>query len=81
MVLGHLQRGGTPNAFDRVLATQYGVKAVELILEEQFGQMVTFKNNEICHVSLKEATSAYNNVDPDCYLVKAARGVGISFGD
>ena len=81
MVLGHLQRGGTPNAFDRVLATQYGVKAMELALEGQFGQMVTFKNNEIQHVSLKEATASYNNVDPDCYLVKAARGVGISFGD
>lgn len=81
MVLGHLQRGGTPNAFDRILATQYGVKALELALEGNFGQMVAFKNNEICHVSLKEATASYNHVDPECYLVKAAKGVGISFGD
>lgn len=81
MVLGHLQRGGTPNAFDRVLATQYGVKALEMALECKFGQMVAFKNNSICSVSLKEATAAYNNVDPDCYLIQAARGTGISFGD
>jgi 6-phosphofructokinase 1 len=81
MVLGHLQRGGTPNAFDRVLATQYGVKALELALEGKFGQMVAFKNNSICSVSLKEATAAYNNVDPSCYLVQTARGIGISFGD
>lgn len=81
MVLGHLQRGGTPNAFDRVLATQYGVKALELAINSEFGQMVAFKNNSICSVSLKEATAAYNNVDPDCYLVQAAKGIGISFGD
>ncbi len=80
-VLGHLQRGGSPNAFDRILATQYGVKAIELALEDKFGQMVSFKNNEIGHVSLKEATSAYNNVDPDCYMVKVAKGIDISFGD
>lgn len=81
MVLGHLQRGGTPTAFDRILATQYGVKAVELALEGAFGQMVTFKNNEIGQVSLKEVTAAYNFVDPNCFLVRAAKGVGISFGD
>lgn len=81
MVLGHLQRGGTPNAFDRVLATQYGVKALELAINNEFGRMVAFKNNSICSVSLKEATAAYNNVDPDCYLVQAAKGIGISFSD
>ena len=81
MVLGHLQRGGTPTAFDRILATQYGVKALEMALKGEFGRMVTFKNNEIGHVSLKEATASYNHVDPECYLVKAAKGIGISFGD
>jgi len=81
MVLGHLQRGGTPNAFDRVLATQYGVKALELALDGQFGQMVTFKNNEISSVPIIQATADYNFVDPECYLVKAAKGIGISFGD
>ena len=81
MVLGHLQRGGSPNAFDRVLATQYGVKAVEMALAGEFGKMVTFKNNEISSVSLEAATEAYNNVNPESFLVKAAKGIGIAFGD
>ncbi len=81
MVLGHLQRGGSPVAFDRVLATQYGVKAFEMVLNGDFGQMVAFKNNQITQVSLIEATKSYNYVDVDSYLIKTARGVGISFGD
>lgn len=81
MILGHLQRGGTPNAFDRVLATQYGTKALEMALSGEFGKMVTFKNNQIGTIPLKEATASYNHVDPDCYLIKAAKGVGIAFGD
>lgn len=80
-VLGHIQRGGTPIAFDRVLATQFGVKAFEMVLEAEFGKMVAYKNNDIVTVSLKEAVEEYNFVKPDAYLVKAARGVGISFGD
>lgn len=81
MVLGHLQRGGSPNAFDRVLATQFGVKAMEMAIQGEFGKMVTFKNNDITTVSLKEATEAYNFVKTDGSLVNTARGVGISFGD
>lgn len=81
VVLGHLQRGGSPNAFDRVLATQYGVKAMEMALKGEFGRMVTFKNNEISSVSLAEATVANHNVDPNSFLVQTAKGIGISFGD
>lgn len=81
MVLGHLQRGGSPTAFDRILATQFGVKAMEMAIEGEFGKMVAFKNNDIVTVSLKEATEAYNFVPLDSYLMKTARGVGISFGD
>ena len=80
-ILGHVQRGGTPIAFDRVLATLLGVKAFELALEGKFGQMATFKNNEISSVSLEEATREYNYVDRNSFLVNAARGLGISFGD
>jgi 6-phosphofructokinase 1 len=80
-VLGHVQRGGTPVAFDRVLATLFGVKAFELVLEEKFGQMVSYKNNAITSVSLEEATAHYNFVGKDSYLVRAAKGLGISFGD
>ena len=81
MVLGHLQRGGSPTAFDRILATQFGVKAMEMAIDGEFGNMVAFKNNDITTVSLKEATEAYNFVKTDSFLVRAARGVGISFGD
>ncbi|HOX83811.1 MAG TPA: ATP-dependent 6-phosphofructokinase [Chryseolinea sp.] len=80
-VLGHVQRGGTPVAYDRVLASLFGVKAFELILEKKFGQMVALKNNEITSVSFEEATRDYNFVKKDSYLVHAAKGLGISFGD
>ncbi len=80
-VLGHTQRGGTPVSFDRVLATLFGVKAFELVLNEQYGQMVSLRNNEITSVSLKEATSGNNFVDKDSFLVHAAKSTGISFGD
>lgn len=80
-VLGHLQRGGIPTAFDRVLATQYGVKAFEMVLEGKFGRMAAYRNNSIIDVSLEEAISEYNYVDPDSFLMQTARGIGINFGD
>lgn len=80
-VLGHIQRGGVPIAFDRVLATLFGVKAMEMVLEGKFGRMVSYRNNNVVDVSLEEATQAYNFVKPDSFLVRAAKGVGISFGD
>lgn len=80
-VLGHVQRGGVPTAFDRVLATLFGVKAFELAAEKKFGRMVALKNNEITSVTLEEATREYNFLKKDAYLVQAAKGLGISFGD
>lgn len=80
-VLGHVQRGGSPIAFDRVLATLFGVRAFELVLEKKFGHMVTYKNNQISEVTLEEATRDYNVVNKESYLVTAAKGLGISFGD
>lgn len=80
-VLGHVQRGGTPSAFDRVLASVFGVHAFELALEKNFGRMVALKNNTVTSVSLEEATQDSNTVKKDGYLVKAAKGLGISFGD
>jgi 6-phosphofructokinase 1 len=80
-VLGHTQRGGTPVAYDRVLASLYGVKAFELVLEKKFGNMVALRNNTITSVSLEEATRDMSFVKKDSYLVKAAKGLGISFGD
>ena len=80
-VLGHVQRGGTPVAFDRVLSLLFGVKAFELALEKKFGHMVAFKNNSISSVPLEEATKGQNLVSKNSPVVKAAKGLGISFGD
>lgn len=80
-VLGHTQRGGTPIAFDRVIASIFGVKAMELVLEGKFGQLVVLQNNDFTSVPIKEAISAYNVVNPTGTLVQAAKGLGISFGD
>jgi len=80
-VLGHVQRGGSPIAYDRILALQMGVKSFEMVLDNDFGKMVAFKNNEIIAVPLLEAIKDYNFVKTDSYIVKAARGLGISFGD
>ncbi len=80
-VLGHTQRGGTPVAFDRVIASVFGVKAMELVLDGQFGHLVVLKNNNYTSVPISEAISAYNIVDPNGTLVQAAKGLGISFGD
>ena len=82
MVLGHLQRGGTPVAFDRILSAAFGVKAFEMALKGNFGHMVVYKNNDYKEVPLLEATSEYNQVDIDrTYLFNTAKGVGISFGE
>lgn len=80
-VLGHTQRGGTPVSYDRVIASVFGVKAFELVLEEKFGQLVVLRNNDFTSVPIKEAISAYHVVGLDNTLVHAARGMGISFGD
>lgn len=81
MVLGHLQRGGTPIAYDRVLATQFGVKAMEMAINGEFGRMVSFLDHDITSVSLERATEGQNLVNPNGFLVQTAKGVGISFGD
>ncbi len=80
-VLGHLQRGGVPIAFDRILASQFGVRAMEMVLEGQFGQMVAIRGEDVISVPLKEATDKYNFVSLESNLVRTARGIGISFGD
>jgi len=80
-VLGHLQRGGTPIAYDRVLATQFGAKAFEMVLKQEFGKMVAYRHPNIVSVPFTEAISHYNFVDPDSDLVKTARGIGICMGD
>ena len=80
-ILGHLQRGGTPIAFDRILATELGVKAFELVQEKNFGTMAIHQNFELTHKSLEEAIDQYNKVDLSHNLIHTAKGIGISFGD
>jgi ATP-dependent phosphofructokinase / diphosphate-dependent phosphofructokinase len=79
-VLGHVQRGGSPCAFDRILATRYGVKAVELLAEGKFGHMVSYKPPAITSVPLEKAIAGMKLVDPEGQLVKAAESIGVSFG-
>ena len=80
-VLGHLQRGGTPIAYDRVLAAQFGARAFEMVLKQEYGKMVAYRHPNIVSVPFDEAISHYNFVNPDSDLVQTARGVGICMGD
>lgn len=79
-VLGHLQRGGSPNAFDRNLATRYGVAATNLIAEEKFGYMVCLRGRDIGSVEIEEAVGKLKLVDPNGQMVQAAEQLGIVFG-
>jgi 6-phosphofructokinase 1 len=80
-VLGHVQRGGTPSAYDRWLATRLGSASVRVAAEGRFDRMVALNNNKIVDVSLLEAISIPKRVDPKGDGVLTARGVGVSFGD
>jgi len=81
-VLGHLQRGGIPVAFDRILATAYGVKAFELVKEKKYGNMVVYNHPDITYVSLEKAVEKPNFINPKTNsFLCAAKKIGISFGD
>ena len=78
VVPGHTQRGGTPNAFDRVLSTRIGAAAAEAILEEDYGCMIAMINGEIKRVPLKNVSGKLKTVNPGCELIKEAKMIGIS---
>ena len=80
VVLGHLQRGGNPTTFDRVVATQFGAHAVRLIVERKFGHMVTYQPPDMNDVPIIDAIEL-SSVCPSCSAVQAARALGVSFGD
>jgi phosphofructokinase-like protein len=80
-VLGHIQRGGTPSPFDRILATRFGVAAVNLIAAGGFGKMVALHGDSIISVDVAHAIGHLKSVDPKGELVRAARAIGIGFGD
>jgi len=81
LVLGHLQRGGTPTPFDRVLATQFGAHAVRLVHDGRFGEMVCYRPPEIESVLIADAIRRLATVEPTSSAVQAARALGIGFGD
>ncbi len=68
-ILGHVQRGGSPTAFDRVLGTRFGVKAMELVIQKQFGKMVSLRGTEIVSIDLQDAVSKLRLVDKNFYEV------------
>jgi 6-phosphofructokinase 1 len=79
-VLGHTQRGGSPCAFDRELATRFGVRAVELIAEGKFGHVTGLQDGKIVAVPIEKAVKKLKLVDPAGELVRAAKGIGIELG-
>lgn len=80
-VLGHTQRGAIPSPLDRLIASAFGVAAVDLIANEQYDQMVSWQNRQVVSVPIAEAISKYQAVEADNTLVKTARGLGICLGD
>src|SRR5204863_540620 len=80
-VLGHLQRGGIPTPFDRVLATRFGTFAAEMLAQGTYNQMVCMKGSEVPSVPLELVAGKIKLVPPDHPLIRAARRVGTNFGD
>ena len=81
VVPGHIQRGGSPSAYDRVLATQFGVHAAQLIRDDTYGVSVALSGNTVTHNALKDIAGVPKQVNPDDQMVQLARNIGISFGD
>jgi 6-phosphofructokinase len=80
-VPGHTQRGGAPDAQDRVLATQCGVEAARCFRKGQFGIMIAKVDGRMTTVPLEEVAGKLKTVDPKCDLIREAKAMGISFGD
>jgi ATP-dependent phosphofructokinase / diphosphate-dependent phosphofructokinase len=80
-VLGHIQRGGSPTPFDRVLATRFGVAAVDLIADGGFGKMVCLQQERITAVDIADAIGLMKAVNPLGEMVQTARAIGVCFGD
>lgn len=81
VIPGHIQRGGAPSAYDRVLSTQFGVHAAELIRDQIYGMTVALSGQSIIHNPLSEVAGVAKPVPKDNQMVKTARNIGISFGD
>lgn len=80
-ILGHIQRGGVPTPFDRILATRFGVEAMNLVIEKRFGRIVVLRNNEIVSVPISKVTDEIKLVPKNFSLIKVAKELGTCFGD
>ena len=81
MVLGHLQRGGSPTGYDRLLATRFGAAAVQAVADKKWGHMVALQSPHLVTVPIAEVLRETKRVDPKHDIVQTARMIGISFGD
>jgi 6-phosphofructokinase 1 len=81
LVLGHLQRGGMPTGYDRLLATRFGGAAVKAIAEQKWGHMVALQSPHIVAIPIRDVLKEQKRVDPNHDVVETARATGISFGD
>ena len=79
-VLGHLQRGGSPTAYDRILATRFGVEAVHLVEKEEYGRMVSLRGNEMSSIEIKKVAGRQRIIQPDESLIQMARSLGVGLG-
>ncbi len=80
-VPGHFQRGGSPDAYDRLICTRFGVAAANLIINKDYGKMVALKGTEVIAIPLSDVAGKLKEVPPDCEIVRAAKDLGISFGE
>ncbi len=80
-VLGHIQRGGSPNTYDRVLATRYGVAAFDAVMQQEFGKMVALQGSQIVTVPLIDAVNQLKKIPLDDQVLQMARKLGLEFGD
>ncbi len=80
-ILGHMQRGGTPSALDRLLGAAFGVAALDLVAEEKYGRMVAWQNRRVVNVAIEEAIAQYRSVEIDGALVETALGLNTYIGE
>jgi len=80
-ILGHLQRGGSPTPFDRILASRFGDKAMELVFQGKFGYMVNIRGTKTSSYPLRLVQNRQRKVSPNCEIIKVARNVDTCFGD
>jgi 6-phosphofructokinase 1 len=75
-ILGHIQRGGTPTAYDRIIGTQFGIKAVDLVKNDRFGQMVSIRHNKLHSVDIEKAVQKHKSIDMELYKMSKVFCVG-----